>query len=154
MLSFANIEEIPDNKPPRYTSCCFSPPLPLPPLPPPPPPPIRPSRNLKNDPPQVGEFYLPLSPPNVLGGGHCYRYYISFLYIYIICHIFFELGWFYFRNAMEAQKHEIWIKEYDLPSRAFTVSKRGLKIAFVLLQSKKNFITLYSDGNLPYFISF
>ena len=80
LLSFANIEEIPDNKPPRYTSCYLFPPFALPP--------INPIRNLKNDPPQIGEFYLPLSPPNVLGGGHCYRYYISFLYIYYISYIF------------------------------------------------------------------
>lgn len=103
--------------------------------------------------PRLENFISP-SPPLTFWGEDTVTGITYLFYIYIIYHIFFELGWFYFRNAMEAQKHEIWIKEYDLPSRAFTVSKRGLKIAFVLLQSKKNFITLYSDGNLPYFISF
>ena len=115
-----------------------SPPPPLPP--PPPPPPINPTRNLKNDPPQVGEFYL---PPPQLSGGRTLRYrsyiYLFFIYTY---HIFFELGWFSFRNLMEAQKHEIWIKEYDLPSRAFTVSKRieDSFCAFAVKEKFHNFV--------------
>ena len=55
MLSFATVEEIPDNNPaPRFTSYCFSPHLLFSPI-----------RNLKNDPPQVGKFY----PPHLSGGG-------------------------------------------------------------------------------------
>ena len=94
-----------------------------------------------------------ISPPNFLGGGHYVTglTYIFFLYIYIIYFLNLvgfplEILWRH-RSMRFGSKSTIYLQE-------LLQCPRGLKIAFALLQSKKNFITLYSDGNLPYFISF
>ena len=116
-----------------------------------PPPPHQPHQKFKK---WSSPGWRILSPPaNFLGGGHYVTglTYIFFLYIYIIYFLNLvgfplEILWRH-RSMRFGSKSTIYLQE-------LLQCPRGLKIAFALLQSKKNFITLYSDGNLPYFISF
>lgn len=69
--------------------------------------------------------------------------------------MFFYFDWFYLQNVAEMLEN-VTDPGYLSQTTPFTFQTfqcpKRLKIALVLLQSKKNFLTLYADRSLPDFL--